>query len=206
MGGRQELAQNDRTAHQRINTKNGSPLYCRFGGMALRTAGAILVCLGISMGVASASPYDDCILQYMGNAQNKEAVYAIERSCISKSSVPISEKLTINSAHSGSYNNGFGSTVKGLVLSIVNNAAFDVTEIVVTIVNKTTKEITKYAVTIFLEPTNYVYTGVPEPGLNFIKTKSSRTFLVDMNDLTIDMNQFGIYYDWELTATKGIPN
>jgi hypothetical protein len=52
----------------------------------IRLAGLGLLLLSTS---AFANPYDDCILQHMGTAQNKDAVYAIERACISKTSAPI---------------------------------------------------------------------------------------------------------------------
>jgi hypothetical protein len=34
-------------------------------------------------------PNDDRIMQYMRTAQNIEAVYAIERACVNKTSIPI---------------------------------------------------------------------------------------------------------------------
>jgi hypothetical protein len=151
-------------------------------------------------------PYDDCILKYMGSAQNKEAVYAIERSCINKSSVPIAEKLIVKSAYAGNYNDGFGSRVKGLVISILNNTKFDITEITVTLTNKANGETDSYPVTLFLEPSAGITIELPEPGLVTVKKNSSRTFLVNMDDLRINMDQFAKYYDWDLTATRGIPD
>jgi hypothetical protein len=40
----------------------------------------------VGVNPAFANAYDDCILQYMAGAQNKDAIAAIERSCISKTS------------------------------------------------------------------------------------------------------------------------
>jgi hypothetical protein len=153
-------------------------------------------------------PYDDCILKYMGGAQNKEAVYAIERSCIDKNSLRIVEKPIVRSAYAGNYNNGFGSIVKGLVISIFNNTKFDITEITITARNKRDGSLHEYPVTLFNAPLpGFFYTDLGEPGLlNTIKENSLRTFLVEMNDVNIPMDKFADYYDWDLTATRGIPD
>jgi hypothetical protein len=61
---------------------------------------------------ARANPYDDCILEHMSTAQNEAAAYAIERACISKTSVPITTTpavlATEGKAWADYFNTGFG--------------------------------------------------------------------------------------------------
>lgn len=52
-----------------------------------RITALTIICL--SPVPATANPYDDCILEHMANAQNKDAVYAIEKACINKTSIAI---------------------------------------------------------------------------------------------------------------------
>jgi hypothetical protein len=96
---------------------------------------------------ALANPYDDCILQHMGTAQNQTAVYAIERACIDKTSVPIAPDDNFAgglNANVGEFNTGdIGGPEHGLVVTMKNTTNYNVTEVIITIINKTTHELTR---------------------------------------------------------------
>ena len=158
---------------------------------------------------AKANPYDDCILEHMANTQTREAVYAIERACISKTSVKITEeKLTIDSAYAGTYNNGY-QAVKGLVISATNNTVFAITEVAVTLEDKQTRAVTRYMLDTFAGPlpNGTLVSGPPEPAFaQIIKSGASRTFLVDMRDLPVNMAEFSKHFAWDVVPTKGIPS
>src|SRR5580704_11295989 len=88
---------------------------------------------------ALGNPYDDCILQHMGPAQNQAAVYAIERACIAKTSIAISRDEVANfevaaNASVGTFNTGF-SLENGLLIELKNTTKFNITEVVVTVHN-----------------------------------------------------------------------
>jgi hypothetical protein len=81
--------------------------------------------LFIGTAPALANPYDDCILQHMGTAQNKAAVDAIERACIAKTSIAIPREEVANfeggmNAHVGNFNTGFGSLEYGLLVEMAS--------------------------------------------------------------------------------------
>ena len=111
---------------------------------------ALAVCLSRS---ANANPYDDCILQYMAGAQNQTAAYAIERACISKTTVAVPVDIlpawneSQVSSTAGDFNVGAGHLERGIVIWITNPIPFDLTEVQVNIMNKTTKVAKNYDVT-----------------------------------------------------------
>jgi hypothetical protein len=86
---------------------------------------------------AFANPYDDCILQHMGTAQNETAVNAIERACIDKTStaIPPDENFAGGlGGELGKFNTGSGASVEyGLLVTFKNTTNFNITEVMVTI-------------------------------------------------------------------------
>jgi hypothetical protein len=160
---------------------------------------------------ALANPYDDCILQHMGTAQNQAAVYAIERACINKTSMPIPPDDNFAgglTAAVGNFNTGFGALEYGIVVTLKNTTNFNITEVVVTIHNKHSHEIARYPVTAFNEPLapGALLTGLGEPALTqIIKPGEIRRFFVHINEAAATPSDFGNEFAWGVMPTKGIP-
>jgi hypothetical protein len=160
---------------------------------------------------ASANPYDDCILQYMGKAQDRGAVYAIERACISKTTVPIPNDPSFAglSANLGSFNMGFGSLAWGLVITLKNTTAYSITQVKVFIRNKATKTDAEYVVDKFDEPlpVGTVLSGLGEPYLEqVIRPGQTQSFFTAISEVAKSADEFGKKYDWFVIPTQGIPN
>ena len=171
-------------------------------------AAAILAALGAHH-PATANPYDDCILQNMGGAQNKDAVYAIERSCISKSSTPIPENEAESSgsdavAYPGVFNIGRLSPEKGLEIHFTNRTKFNITKLNVLVQQKKTNQLKTHVVTEFLKPlpNGMFVSSLGEPSLiNIIPSGSEAQFFVPVEEVS---PEFFKQYDWEIVPTRGI--
>ncbi len=162
---------------------------------------------------ALANPYDDCILQYMAGAQNQTAVYAIERACISKTSVPVPDtyQAALNAgsgAAYGTFNIGSGSLETGILISIKNSTPFDITEASVSISNKTTGVAKYYDVSRFIGilPAGTFLGGPAEPAFEqVIKAGQSARFFVRLDEVVPAAAQFDKLYQWGIAPVKGIP-
>jgi len=173
---------------------------------------AILLIANFS-GKASANPFDDCILKFMGTAQNESAVYAIERSCISKTSIDIPEdegkKLSQEAkAFPGTYNLGGYTPETGLVIHVKNTTGFAVTQMLVSITNKATHVANTYPVFEIrtVEPQGVTVTGMPDPALAQILQKGAVINLfVAIDEVRTSGAKFGERYNWDIRAIKGIP-
>ena len=176
------------------------------------------LCTAVAMGLtilshpALANPYDDCILQHMGTAQNQTAVYAIERACIDKTSVPIPPDDNFAgglNANVGEFNTGdIGGPEHGLVVTMKNTTNYNVTEVIITIINKTTHELTRYPVAAFNEPLppGMLLSGLGEPALTqIIKPGATRRFFARINEAAAKPSDFGSKFAWGVLPTKGIP-
>ena len=190
-------------------------LPCSFGGRPKLSAHHALATLNevVAGGMISwvlANPYDDCILQYMGTAQNQAAVYAIERACMGKTSVsiPPDDNFTGGlSADVGNFNIGFGGLEYGIVVTMKNTTNYNITEVMVSIINKTTHEVVRYPVTAFHAPLppGAVITGLGEPALQIIKPGQTDRFFVHITEATANPSAFGKTFTWSVMPTKGIP-
>jgi hypothetical protein len=162
---------------------------------------------------ALGNPYDDCILQHMGTAQDKTAVNAIERACIAKTSIAIPPDDNFAgglNANIGKFNTGSGAADNsGLLVTMKNTTIYNVTEVVVRIVNKRTQEIARYPIDSFSEPfpPGTVLTGLGEPALlQIVKPGETRRFFVHIDEaMTQPADDFGKKFTWGVTPTKGIP-
>lgn len=176
--------------------------------VTLGIVGAVL-----SIGPAFANPYDDCILQYMGSAKEQSAVYDIERACISKSSVVLTQDQIkdINNplAYPGSYNTGYGYLENGLVIEFNNFTSFDITSVDIIITAKVDNLRHDYVVSQFLppEPPGTMVTGLPEPALaQIIKSGASTEFFVKVPEVTNKGSDFLKNYTWNIIPIEGIPS
>jgi len=158
-----------------------------------------------------ANPYDDCILQNMGTAQNEAAVYAIERACINKASVPIppDDKFAgALNANAGDFNTGHGSLEHGLVVTMKNTTNYSITEVVVSILHKGTQESTRYTVSSFNAPLppGAIISKLGEPALTrTIKPGETRRFFVHIDEVLPAHPEFTKKFAWDVMPTKGIP-
>lgn len=164
---------------------------------------------------ARANPYDECILHHMGGAQTKEAVYAVERSCINTTTVNLpndeTEKLAASSqAVPGSFNDGYLSInrKRQLLIRITNVTTFDLTGVLLAVFDRSAKKLHTYSVTSFDGPLpeGAFTTGIGEPALNVIKAGAQTSFLVDVDDLNVNMANFSKIFNWSIVAAKGIPS
>jgi hypothetical protein len=163
---------------------------------------------------ALANPYDDCVLQHMGNAQIEVAVNAIERACIAKTSIPVSQdearKLLDGqtTALAGKFNVGGFTPERGLLVELKNTTSFDITELAVTIINKTTQRETTYPVSVFFGtlPPGVMLGKAPEPSASQI-LPSGKTirFFVAIHEVTDISTDFPKNFSWSVTPIKGIP-
>lgn len=161
---------------------------------------------------AVANPYDDCVLEHMVTAQNQAAAYAIERACISKTSVPIPPTDDFAGglgADLGDFNTGNPFQLEyGLAVTLKNTTGFNITEVVVRIRNKNTGEITRYPVSAFSGPLlpGAMLTELGEPGLlQIIKPGETRRFFVHIEERAAASSDFEKAFAWGVTPTKGIP-
>jgi hypothetical protein len=171
-------------------------------------------CAGLLLltGPALGNPYDDCILQHMGTAQDKAAVNAIERACIAKTSIAIAPNDTFPgglNANLGKFNTGSGVAENyGLLVTIKNTTNYNVTEVVVGIKNKGTQENTRYPVDDFQEPfpPGAILTGLAEPALaKIIKPGETRRFFVHIDEAAATPSEFEKKFTRGVMPTKGIP-
>ena len=152
-----------------------------------RTAPALLGFLALAPATALANAYDDCVLQYMAGAQNQQAVYAIERSCISKVSVSLeSTQLqgmlkSIFLINVGSFSAGYTTPVVGLLIRLDNNGPTPITSVSISLRGKKTQGTGHYTITRFMEPQQpgVLFSGLPEPLFEqSIPPGTSKTFIV----------------------------
>jgi hypothetical protein len=168
--------------------------------------------LFIGTAPALANPYDDCILQHIGTAQNKAAVDAIERACIAKTAIAIPREEVSNfeggiNARVGQFNAGFGSLEYGLLVEFKNTTKYNITEVVVTVQNKDTNKTAEYLVDAFNSPLppGAVLTELAEPAYRqIIPSGKTWSFFVHINEVASD-GDFGKKFTWGVTPTKGIP-
>ena len=180
--------------------------------MPTKLCTAVAVGLTILSHPALANPYDDCILQHMGTAQNQAAVYAIERACIDKSSVPIPPDDNFGgglNANVGEFNTGgIGGPEHGLVVTMKNSTNYNITEVIIVITDKTTHEVTRYPVSAFTEPLppGMLLSGLGEPALTqIIKPGATQRFFVRINEAAGKPSDFGNKFARGVLPTKGIP-
>jgi hypothetical protein len=148
----------------------------------------------------------------MGTAQNQTAAFAIERSCISKSSVPIPEneakKLGDLNAYVGEFNTGSGTNTRGFGISFTNLTSFDITQLNLAIENKNTKQVSNYLLSNFmapLQPGTWL-TALPEPArTQILKSRANAYFVTSIKEVVKDNAEFALNYKWYLIAIKGIP-
>jgi hypothetical protein len=124
----------------------------------VRALVAAIVTLVASAATGHANPYDDCVLEHMGTAQNEAAVHSIQRACISKSSIVITRIFDPTAdldakAWPGNYNTGYGWKY-GLLVRIKNLSTFNITELVVVVGDQKTNKTNEYVVSDFGEPLN----------------------------------------------------
>jgi hypothetical protein len=159
---------------------------------------------------ALANPYDDCILQHMGTAQNKAAVHAIERACIGKTSIPIPPDDNFAggiAAAVGNFNTGSGAPEYGLLVTLKNTTNLNVTEVVIAIRNKDTKKAEEYPVHEFDEslPPGVMLTKLAEPAYRqIIKAGETRKFFVRIIEARDNPSEFPKRFTWGVVPTKGI--
>jgi hypothetical protein len=184
------------------------------------TMRATLISLACGAGLLSfaapavANPYDDCILQHMGTAQNEAAVNAIERACIAKTSIAIPREEVGNfesgtNASVGQFNTGYGSLEYGLLVELKNTTKFNITEVVVTVRNKDTNKVTEYPVDTFDAPLppGALLSKLAEPAYRqIIQSGKTWSFFVRATEVTKStVVDFGKKFSWGVTPTKGIP-
>jgi hypothetical protein len=170
---------------------------------------------GLLIGTAPAlaNPYDDCILQHMGTAQNKDAAYAIERACISKTSVviPLEEVRNFEGGirgNVGQFNVGSGYPEYGLLIEFKNTTKYDITENIITVINNENNKFTEYPVdrlSSVLPPGTWI-TGLGDPALGqIIPSGKTVTFFVHINEVASSDGDFWKKFSWSARPTKGIP-
>jgi hypothetical protein len=173
----------------------------------------VLLSVYASAGPASANPYDDCVLQHVGSAQNQTAVYAIERACINKTSVPMSLTdsgtiLDSSRAWAGSFNMGSGYLQPGMVFEITNDTHFDITQVKIYVVKIGGGIQHIYKISNFRAPlrTGTFLSGLGEPGLTqVIKSGDSRQFVVEIPYADNKNGNFFKEYSWSVIPSEGIP-
>jgi hypothetical protein len=178
--------------------------------------GSFNVTLAAALAPAHANPYDDCILEHMGTAQNEAAAHSIQRACISKSSISITRTFDptadLNAmAWPGNYNTGYIDGWKyGLLVRIKNLSTFNITELVVIVRDQKTNKTNEYVVSDFDEPLNGpgLISKEAEPAYrNIIPVGKTRAFLVPATEVTEDaINDFFKRFTWNLRLSKGIPS
>jgi hypothetical protein len=163
------------------------------------------------MAPARANPYDDCILEHMSTAQIEAAAYAIERACISKTSVPITAPdvmATEAEAWADYFNTGFGSSY-GLKVTIKNVTTFNVTELVVVVHDRKTGKANEYLLDKFNAPLSGagIVTKLGEPALvSIIPSGQTRSFFVPASEVSEGtVKDFFKRFILELRLSKGIP-
>jgi hypothetical protein len=191
----------------------------RILGAEKPTMRAPLICLASAAGLLSldisatiANPYDDCILQHMGTAQNNAAVNAIERACISKTSVAVLQEETEmfegETASVGRYNMGQGSLEYGLLVELRNTTKFNITEVIVTVRNTHTNKISEYPVDAFNSPLppGAILSGLGDAALiQIIPSGKTRQFFVSITEGADKPADFGKHFSWGVVPSKGIP-
>jgi len=159
---------------------------------------------------ALANPYDDCILQHMGTAQNEAAVHAIERACIGKTSVPIPPDDNFAggiAAAVGNFSTGSGAPEYGLLVTLKNTTKLNITEVVTVIRNTDTKKAEEYPVHEFDEPLppGAMRTKLAEPAYRqIIRTGATRKFFVRITEARDNPSEFPKRFTWGVVPTKGI--
>jgi hypothetical protein len=173
---------------------------------------ASAVLLAALIAPARANPYDDCILEHMGTAKIEEAVYAVERACISKTSVPITstfdELAREGRAWADYFNTGFGYSY-GLQVTIKNTSPFNITELVVVVQDRKTGKVNEYVLNQFHEPlsgSGFVSKPAPPDFQNIIHVGTTRSFFVAATEVTEGTaKDFFKRFTWGLRLSKGIP-
>jgi hypothetical protein len=158
---------------------------------------------------ALANPYDDCILQHMGTAQNEAAVNAIESACIAKTSVaiPPDDFRGGIDADLGNFNTGSGTLEYGLVVTLKNTTNFNITEVVVIVRDKTTKAATQYPVHDFdapLPPGAWLTKLAKPANRQIIKAGDTRKFFARINEGKNNPSSFTQHFTWGVVPKKGI--
>jgi hypothetical protein len=173
---------------------------------------AVAVGLTILSHPALANPYDDCILQHMGTAQNQAAVYAIERACIDKSSVPIPPDDNFGgglNANVGEFNTGRHWWARAwtcrddekhhqLQYYRGNNRYYrqDYSR---------SYSISRFCIHRTITP-GMLLSALGEPALTqIIKPGATQRFFVRINEAAGKPSDFGNKFAWGVLPTKGIP-
>lgn len=174
-------------------------------------AHALLGFLALAPTVARANAYDDCILQYMGGAQNQTAAYAIERSCISKVSVNLNAiqlqgmLKSIFLINVGSFSAGYTTPLVGMLIRLDNNGPAPITSVSISLTDKKTQAMGHYTVTRFMEMQNpgVLFSGIPEPIFEqSIPPGTSKTFIVEVPGVGNNLIGFLAAYDWFIVDIK----
>jgi hypothetical protein len=163
---------------------------------------------------AYANPYDDCVLEHLPSAQSEAATFAIERACISKTSIPLNitdvpadlyakEARTIDDmkarASGLAYLHGMAwvahflspdrlNLIYGLLVEIKNSTSFAITELVVTVEDRKTEKTTnEYVISDFdtsLDGPGYISKLADPAQRNIIPVGAARKFFVQASEVT----------------------
>jgi hypothetical protein len=158
--------------------------------------------------VATADPYDDCVLEHIGAATIRDAALAIERACINKTSVEIDDK---NQLVSRLLSNDKVSLVTGknygLLITTENDGDYAITELKIRIIEMKTSKSHDYIVGEFMEPPGRPLVELPEPEFSqIIKRGQTRSFFVPITEQAATTEEFAQRYAWVIIWTKGIPS
>jgi hypothetical protein len=181
----------------------------------MRHAASALVCvLALAPVTVHANAYDDCVLRYMGGAQNQTAAYAIERSCISKVSVSLDPthllamQKSIFLINVGSFTAGYATPIAGLLIRVENNGPTPITSVSISLEDKKTHGAGHYTVTRFMEPQQpgVLFSGMAEPVFEqSIPPGTAKAFIVQVSGVGNNLAAFLAAYDWSLDDMKEIP-
>src|SRR5215469_10718500 len=101
-----------------------------------RTLFTVAAFAALNLGLAVASPYDDCILEHIGMTHDRQAVRVLEQACINKTSVPISTSPIGVNASAGKFRIGELQGDYGLLVTLRNGTNYDITEVLLVLTNK----------------------------------------------------------------------
>lgn len=162
---------------------------------------------------ASANTYDDCILTHIGSNQNQDAIYSIQRACISTSQVtmpplPAGVDTLKGNAWVGMYNDGTGNKKKQFVSKVLNDTGYNITKMRLVIEDKKTLIEKTFYSTDFSAPIpdGSFLSGVGTPELaNIFKNETMGFVTFDISqDSEIEEKDFGKRFFFLIIPELGI--
>jgi hypothetical protein len=190
--------------------------YCSINAIEEEVAGmrgiflGVVAAAGVSLhDVATASEFDQCVLQHMQGVTSDLAAASVKESCLRTVETQLPhEALDVFKTATAAFGQlpAFAEGGVGLYITLNNNSGYTITELTISIDDKRANSHVPYIIRDFpFVPTPPgIIMGPPrDPTRLKVIGPGPRTFYTAINETTSNVNEWNDRYRWSLISAKG---